>query len=202
MAPQAQQAPTKCHFITLPAEIRNKVYEYALAEEHGLQCVTGNVGMDRPHVASTPWGRMDPYTANNKDSTAPTPGPQADQLKLVNRQLHHEMRGLSFKYNVSFRCTDDVLRFLESFPLSQHMHLRELTILGQCDPAVLRNKTHDYRTSTGRALKQFARRNPQVLVCDLIKYDRADKRAYSILVRESKMQMVHYGCDDVFMNGI
>lgn len=128
MAPQAQKTPAKCHFFTLPGEIRNKAHEYVLPEEHGIQCVTGDYGMDLLHVTSTPWGPVDPYAANNKDSTLPTPGPQADQLELIRRQLNHETRGLSFKYNnVSFRWIDDVIRFLENFSLSQHVHLQELT---------------------------------------------------------------------------
>jgi hypothetical protein len=101
-----------------------------------------------------------------------------------------ESKHATVKCNISFRWTDDVIRFLENFPLSQHVHLRELTIQRQWDSAVLIHKDHDHRTGAEKALKQFARRNLQVLFRELIKYGRADKRACLILFRASMMQML------------
>lgn len=68
---------SRCLFLDLPAELRAMIYEYALTEKDGLI-------MDSSY-------RYSAHTASQKCD--------ANQLKLVCKQLHAETRGLGLLYN-------------------------------------------------------------------------------------------------------
>jgi hypothetical protein len=54
-------------------------------------------------------------------------------------------------------------------------------------------------TDEYRAMKEFARRNPHVLIYDVFKFS---EPLHLFLISAAKAQSLRYGCDDFFMNGV
>ncbi|KAF2244799.1 hypothetical protein BU26DRAFT_86821 [Trematosphaeria pertusa] len=85
----------RCVFLSLPAELRYIVYEYALTEERGLICVAS--------ADSALPLKLYFSQENGRDCRAA----EANQLKSVCRQLYRETRGLAPGLNdLAFRSGD------------------------------------------------------------------------------------------------
>jgi hypothetical protein len=77
---------------TLPGEIRNLIYKYALTTEHGISLLPSN--RDRPKQLSA---------RGPDDCTQPAEADSSqggfNQLKFIGRQLYHETAGTEIKFN-------------------------------------------------------------------------------------------------------
>jgi hypothetical protein len=159
--PRVPSADGYCHLFRLSGEIRNLIYAYTLAvdQDGPLRYRTGSHGKGS-------------IVANGTTSTAPGPTkrkkpgertPDANQLRLVNRQLRQETHGLILRYNdLKFGSIAYLTTFLKSCPSFQFAHLR---ILEVSSGIYLTTKPHAMANSEAVVhIFEFCRQNPHVMV--------------------------------------
>lgn len=153
--------------LDLPAELRNHIYEYSLAEPLGLRFVedltgTGRLCLrqgheykdylnaDRSHVAIQEFPVLEGVIAN--------------QLQFVNRQLRKETKGLGIRVNtLIFASIKDhncgVLRrflaFVKKLPSAQHKHLSTV---------ILKDRGAREWAPNLEGVSRFCRSHPRVTV--------------------------------------
>jgi hypothetical protein len=136
MAPNIPRAPDAghvCHFLQLPAELRNMIYAFALSEPNGLTFLLNGpkTGQLCIKPASVSPALPDAVNKSNKSASSvhPKPSCTANQLQYVSHQLRHETRGLGSRYNdLTFRKHHDFLAFMDMCPAAHKQHLRQLTV--------------------------------------------------------------------------
>ncbi|KAF1840347.1 uncharacterized protein K460DRAFT_410938 [Cucurbitaria berberidis CBS 394.84] len=118
--PQTQQA---FPFLTLPAELRNRIYLYALTAPDGIKV--------RWRRSNSRWKKKPVMFTNSDKEEEVCP---INQLQYVNRQLHKETAGLELQYNrVIF----------DGYPGSNGDTMKSLYVFaGRCTPTKLQWLTH------------------------------------------------------------
>jgi hypothetical protein len=152
----------RCHFLDLPGEIRNIIYEYALSSLNGAQYT--QCSRHGAHVENRDFWLVanDLRHMRNKHHRASN-FRELNQLKFVNRQLYRETRALVLRYNdITFNDVVALALFLRSCPTSQYQRLRTFNL----EHGIFRPNTL-YYTADPEAVEevfQFCRQAPHVLV--------------------------------------
>jgi hypothetical protein len=142
------------HLLSLPAELRNQIYEYALVEPRSLFLVNDAHGVghlclhtqqakeyyDQTKTLPSWWGPRDVHN-NNGLGTMAIVGLEksiiANQLQFVCRQLRLETKGLSLRLNTITMIGNEMqgqgvykmfLNFTKTISASQHKHLRTIIL--------------------------------------------------------------------------
>jgi hypothetical protein len=159
--PRVPSADGYCHFFRLSGEIRNLVYAYALAvdQDGPLRYWPGSHG--KGSIVADETTSTNPAPTKRKK-----PGekrPDANQLRLVNRQLRQETHGLILRYNhLRFGNVAHLAAFLKSCPSFQFTHLRILEVSSR-----IYMTTKPYSVANVGAVEHvydFCRQNPHVMV--------------------------------------
>ena len=128
--------------LALPRELRDKIYEYALAEDEGLLLIETHPKSFRGHRLYEHWV-------------------ESNRLKYVCRQLYHETKGLGLGLNDlamrSERQVESFVAFLDTCSASQQQCIRKVTLTDR----MMRRKT--YMSSWDwdvEALRPYGASNP------------------------------------------
>jgi hypothetical protein len=157
---------TTSRLLLLPGEIRNAIYAYAFAQNHGIW-----YQYDKERRI----GQMFLFTHDRRDLTNEVRTSQhphhsqaafleANQLKFVNHQLCAETRGLVLRYNdLMFRNVEELAIFLRTCDTSHYSRFRVFNVVTGSifDLATLRFAGDEVPV---HAVFDFCRQAPHVLV--------------------------------------
>lgn len=123
-----------CHLLTLPGELRNMIYAYALFEPAGLHFQRDERGIWRLYAAQ-PFTHTQNRPKIPKDLDDPDPERPdsvrrvSNQLQFVCHELRSETRGLGIRFNsLIFDGPQGILKFIELCPPKEHRFLRKMQI--------------------------------------------------------------------------
>jgi hypothetical protein len=160
-----------CHFLDLPAEVRNSIYEYALTFPHGLKYYHDPCfATDHMQVADAD-SLTNPLAHWEPEDHAFLITQDANQLKIVSKQLHSETYSLVLRFNdIVFYDVQDTTLFLTRCSTSYYRHFRTFNIQQESF-----HKEWPYSIQNIDSLKQvfnFCRQAPHIQVRNLQPFDR------------------------------
>jgi hypothetical protein len=126
------------NFLSLPGEIRNQIFEYALDEVNGLEYFEESSGLawlclSNPDSDASVSDNSSSTTTTSSDTTAMVTNRDgriiANQMQFVCRQLRWETRGLGILYNtITFKCADPMflLQLMQELPVSRRHKIHNI----------------------------------------------------------------------------
>ena len=153
MAVPSFSIQSQCHFLALPSEIRNTIYEIALTEDEPLLCTAGDATRSPKLLKND---RLGPKNARC----------EANQLKYACWQLRYETKVLSLQFNeIHFIGIENFESFLVTSRPDLQKRFRNIVILDDHD-SLKRSYTIDQLVdrSMSPILYTFCSRNPRARV--------------------------------------